>query len=270
MNKSTLLVQDNNSTPEPGFIKAKLTVGVVDNGFGIYSYGFGSGYPVHGDLQPRSTYTFIDVVFISIADPPIATVGSSDSFYYKGKKYENEDTDIDLELYNDWSNKVGQTVDVYIRGGVKGLISLLQSLFGRLQYVERKAFVGNGKRFERYAQNYCWYLPTPFYYFWMEQLVRFWGDCTTRNRGFSNHTTAVFKHGPFNNCFCQHRCSPVFKNNSYSAGQPKETYICESFRIDLLCRRVFVSGRGCRKNHRPSNRSYVASNATSFKEVAAC
>lgn len=115
MNKSTLLVQDNNSTPEPGFIKAKLTVGFSDLGFGIYSSGFNADYPIYGDLQPRSTYTRICVDYASIFDPPNAVVYSDDSFYYKGKKYENGDKD--MGLYNDWSNKVGQTVDVYIRGG---------------------------------------------------------------------------------------------------------------------------------------------------------
>lgn len=248
-----------------GFVSAS-NVGTVAPSYGAVMV---AALRYAGETPDADSYSFICTFDTGYGRPG--------AMIYKNERYSNFEPSSEKtkRLYEDWKAHVGEKVEILLAreselGGVKDLIFLLQSLFWRLQHDEQRVAVDYGERIEGHTQNNCWYLPTPFYYFWMEQFVRFWGDCTTRNRGFSNHTTAVFKHEHFNNCFCQHRCSPVFKNNNYSTGQPKETYICSSFRIDLLCRRVFVSGRGCWKNNRPSNRSYIVSNATSFKEVAVC
>ena len=104
LNKALLCVGGGQS-PEPGYIKAKLTVGSYEFR-GDKDYGYNLEYSF-GALDPSEGYRSLSVYYTMDSIP--GAVHASDSFYYKGVKYNNGDI-VRTFIFNE-----GEDVEVWIK-----------------------------------------------------------------------------------------------------------------------------------------------------------
>lgn len=127
LKKETLLAVSNGA-PEPGYVKAKLTIGhYQEGGFFDYDwYGYRKGRA--GSLTPNSVngkeVTYLEVAHHVLTGTP---------FYFNGVKYQNND---DPEpLFSLWKPLVGQIVDIWLSGGGGGKNPYLASNCGSFRRV---------------------------------------------------------------------------------------------------------------------------------------
>ena len=254
-NKALFLasVMEETEIPED-FVKSVLTIG-KGSSYNVISYGYIYSDNV-GNLVPRSAVMLT-------ASPEVITctrgIGHLElgSFFYKGKQYRSKDNGA--ELYNEWKTMVGKEIIVFVgpdemRGGVKDLVSLLQSLFWRLQHDEQRSLTNGGRR-KSLRKNCLGRGSQRIFY------VR-----------YSCHSSLSRKN-PKRNNFCsidiptKHRVvgHSLFETTLYSMfNRRKHFYANRCATVQRFC----VSQQGLRCSCSGLFWSDIASNATLFKEVA--
>lgn len=117
MNKETLL--STNPHPEEGYVKTKLTIGSLYDSYNDFSFLKTTYYGLYksvGSLSNSDVYTTLCVFeYPIVEDVPQLQIYCTYPFYYKDVKYQNEQliSYPYTEIW-DWSNMVGQTVEVWI------------------------------------------------------------------------------------------------------------------------------------------------------------
>ena len=111
VNKKVMLAKSVGKTPpEAGYWFAKLTIGFEEK---LAWYGYTAAI---GNLEPKGN---VDVIATMSLRGGVTVCTDTNNkpiaFYYKGKKY--KDAGEDKDLFSEWKNMVGKTVDVWIGGG---------------------------------------------------------------------------------------------------------------------------------------------------------
>lgn len=286
MNEKNLLVTTRGAIPS-GFLPCRLTIGAASESPADSALGYREGD--FGNLAPKA----VDTLHVSPSStkgenyyPPIAVCSNGEgsslkfgTFVYRGVLYgtgtESEE-ELNL-LFNEWLDKFGDTVDVYVEnlalvnsgGGVDIFRFMLAILFGGLRHEPEKGTFTNEQNHCSNAYNRSWY-KTQFLFkgfgiwFLYKQLGK--SNSVIIKKLF----TLLFLFRNSYRGFCSSiklPCSTVRLHTNNSFRYTKKHYF-DAQGTKLCCkRRVFYLGRR-RQNHRPDYRSCVASNATSLKEVA--
>lgn len=116
LNKAMLLSAGGDGAPEPGYVRASLTVGKIQPG--MHSrYGFGTTKSfwgkAFGSLVPQHGYQEISCQYMM--DAGASTVTATKPFYYEGRKYQGNNSDPAIA----WKTLLGKTVEVWIQGWAK-------------------------------------------------------------------------------------------------------------------------------------------------------
>lgn len=117
--EATLIgAEKGEAPPEPGYIKAKLTVGIQDDDSKYFGPNYGYKQGEFGALSPCSDYTEVYSYF-GVKGPRTDRAYEVDVYYlvvthpiyFKGVKY-SSGYDYD-DIFGDY---FGQTVDIWIQG----------------------------------------------------------------------------------------------------------------------------------------------------------
>ena len=110
LNKENLMLSSSGA-PEPGYIKAKLTIGAWGS---LFNQKRGYLRDQHGNLEPNQIGSkSITNLYISISDYRIT---ADVPFYYNNVKYA-DGSNPGAALFNEWTTLKGQTVEIWLGRG---------------------------------------------------------------------------------------------------------------------------------------------------------
>lgn len=111
-----------NESPYQGYTKANLTIYVEEGGFGSMAFGTAGyntdtsdGASKFGTLNPAMDYTQLYLNYFG-NDILAYRIICTRPFYYDNVLYSASDSNEKAEsLFNDWKNRNGETVTVYLK-----------------------------------------------------------------------------------------------------------------------------------------------------------
>lgn len=253
--------------PEPGYVKAELTIGTLGVVAGSFM-GYRRG--VRGALTPDVVHgKNINELNSGLTENGIM-IQATVPFYYNGKKYQNGEEDANNALFNEWTYLLNQTVEVWL-GGVNALVlQVIAALLGGLHDACEGTSASGGRNFgnsrlhsgnEKLTQDF---VRSYGIYKYRGSSRKFWNE----NPVFSFFRNSLYVLAGIKRFTVQRACSQLhgdgeIHHGDYERFQASTRFGCNWRVVQFWGNESYPRRRGNQNSH-----SAVAVNAASVKEVA--